>query len=73
MNRAEILKAFRQLSAEEQEAVRTELVKKPIPGGAFCCTPSMTEQLAGMMKRMEASEDPMAMRTEMMRMCHEKI
>ncbi len=73
MNRAEILKAFRQLSAEEQEAVRTELVKKPIPEGASCCSSSMKEQLTGMMKKMEASEDPMAMCTEMMRMCHEKM
>ena len=73
MNRTEILKAFRQLSAEEQEAVRTELVKKPIPEGASCCSPSMKEQLTGMMKKMEASEEPMAMCTEMMRMCHEKM
>ena len=73
MNRAEILKAFRQLSAEEQEAVRTELGKKPIPEGASCCPPSMKEQLVGMMKKMEASEGPMAMCAEMMRMCHEKM
>ena len=68
MNRTEFLKAFSQLSGEEQQALRAELAKTAIPDEP-CCTPSMKEQLAEMMKQMEASSDPMAMCREMMRMC----
>ncbi len=73
MNRTEILEAFSKLSADEQKAVQAELVKKSAGEETSCCPPPMKEKLTGMMAQMEASQDPMAMCHEMMRMCCEKV
>ncbi len=68
MKKEEFLKAFEEMSAEDQESIRAEIVAK----GASreeCCSGPMKEHLTEMMKKMKASEDPMAMCSEMMRMC----
>ena len=70
MNVHELLKTFDELSAEDRETVRTEILSKRAEAG--CCAGEMKEKLSGMMKQLEASENPMAMCMEMMRMCHEK-
>lgn len=72
MNAADFVTAFKNLSAEDQDLVRAEL-SKPTGSKDACCPPSMKDQLAKMMKKMETSEDPMAMCHEMMKMCCEKV
>ena len=67
----DFVKAFEQLSADDQQAVRSRI---PSSGPeSRCCSGAMKGHLSGMMQEMEASEDPMAMCKEMMRMCMEKM
>lgn len=75
MTKEECLKAFAQLSAEDQEAVRAEILSKSAAEktGQACCSDAMKEQLCGMMEKMMASDNPMAMCGEMMQMCHTKM
>ncbi len=70
MNVQELLRAFDELSAEDREAVRTEILSKRTE--ASCCSGEMKEKLSGMMQELDASVNPVAMCMEMMRMCHER-
>ena len=71
MNVVDFVKTFAQLSADDQQAVRSQILSTGSEPG--CCSGAMKEHLSGMMQKMEASEDPMAMCQEMMRMCMEKM
>lgn len=76
MNKEECLRVFAEMSPEDQKMVRAELLSKGDPqetGHACCCTDAMKQQLCGMMEKMQASENPMAMCEEMMQMCCEKM
>lgn len=70
MNVQELLEAFDELSAEDRETVRMEILSKRAE--ASCCSGEMKEKLAEMMKELEASKNPVAMCMEMMGMCHER-
>ena len=76
MNKEDCLKAFAEMSPEDQQAVQAEILAKGATektGQSCCCTDAMKEQLCGMMEKMQGSENPMAMCEEMMQMCHEKM
>lgn len=75
MKKEDLLKAFTELSPEDQQAMRAEILAKGASKktGQACCTDAMKEHLHGMMEKMHASENPMAMCEEMMRMCQEKM
>ena len=62
MNKEEFVKAFSEMSPEDQEAIKAEIIGKiTSQEGQSCCTGPMKDQLADMMKKMETSENPMAM------------
>ena len=65
MNKEEVLRAFEKLSAEDQQALRTELAGRVSAG---CWGPDeMQEHMAAMMKMMGSSEKPMESCQEMMK------
>ena len=71
MDAADFVRTFAQLSADDQQAVRSQILGSGSEPG--CCSGAMQEHLSGMMQKMEASEDPMAMCQEMLRMCMERM
>ena len=71
MKAEDFLRAFAEMSADDQQAVRSRILSSG--SEESCCSGAMKEHVTGMMKKMEASEDPMAMCQEMMRMCMEKM
>ena len=65
MSKADVLTAFEKLSAEDQQAVRTEIA-------ASCCSAGeMQQRMTAMMKMMQSSEKPMECCQQMMEMCQE--
>ena len=71
MNKDDILKAFEELSAEDQEAVRAEIAQR---GAAGCCSADeMQQHMMAMMKMMASSEKPIECCQEMMGMCQEMM
>ena len=76
MKKEDLITAFAEMSPEDQDTVRSEILAKGASektGQACCCTDAMKEQLCGMMEKMQESDNPMAMCEEMMQMCHEKV
>ena len=71
MKAEDFVTIFAQLSADDQQAVRSQILSTGSEPG--CCSGAMKEHLFGMMQKMEASEDPMALCQEMVRMCKEKM
>ena len=64
MNEEEILKAFEGLSAEDQQAARTELSAR---GAAGCCSANeMQQHMAAMRKMIQSSEKPVECCEQMM-------
>lgn len=72
MKKEDFVKAFAEMSAQDQEAIRAEVMAKGASQES-CCSGPMKEQLTAIIEKMEASDDPMAMCSEMMRMCCEKM
>ena len=71
MTRDQVLRAFEQLSAEDQDAVRAEISKG---AGASCCGgKEMKEHMESMMKMMHSSDDPSASCEQMMAMCQKMM
>ncbi len=71
MNKENVLKAFEELSAEDQQAVRTQLAERASAG---CCgADEMQQHMAAMMKMMQSSEKPMECCQQMMGMCKEMM
>ena len=71
MNREDVLRAFEGLSAEDQQAVRTELAERASAG---CCGAGEIKQhMAAMMKMMQSSEKPMEGCQQMIGMCQEMM
>ena len=71
MHKEEVLKAFESLSAEDQRAIRVELVER---GAASCCSADeMQEHMAAMMKMIQASEKPMDSCQQMKGMCEQMM
>jgi hypothetical protein len=66
MNSEEFLKAFHELSPEDQQAIRAELLKAEPES---CSAGEMTQRMMEMMKKIQASENPMECCKEMMGMC----
>ncbi len=72
MKREDFLKAFAEMSPEDQEAIRAELTGKGAPQEAGSpCGPmgmpeGMKEHMMEMMEKMKAGGDPMTMCKEMM-------
>lgn len=75
MKKEDFIKAFSELSPADQAAVRDEILvtAKETEEAAACCTGPMKAHLTDMMEKMAASENPMAMCNEMMRMCQDKM
>ena len=71
MNKQKVLKAFEELSDEDQRAVRTEIAQLA-PAGC-CGTDEMQQHMAAMMKMMQSSERPMECCQQMMGMCQEMM
>lgn len=67
MTKDEILKAFEQLSAEDQQAVRTGLSEHS--ASSCCSSGEMRQHMESMMKMMHSSENPMDHCEQMMDMC----
>lgn len=72
MTREEFLQAFRDMSPEDQGAIRAELAA-PETQPACPCPPAMKQHVTEMVDKMESSEDPAGACQEMMRMCHEMM
>lgn len=71
MTRDQVLRAFEQLSAEDQDAVRAEISKG---AGASCCGgKEMKEHMESMMQMMHSSENPMEHCEQMMEMCQKMM
>ena len=71
MNKQDVLKAFEQLDAADQQAVRTQLAEHAAAG---CCgSNQMQQHMAEMMKMMQSSESPMECCKQMMEMCEEMM
>ena len=68
MNREEILKAFSELSPEDQETVRTEIGGSAQTGGEGEFE-SPLEMCRTIMGKIEAGDDPMAVCKDMMAKC----
>jgi hypothetical protein len=67
MDRKEFLKAFSELTPEDQAAVRAEFLGKGTPEtGSACCPEGMKEPMRQMMEMMQSGGGPMAMCQEMM-------
>ena len=66
MTRDEFLKAFADMSSEDQEAIRAEITGKGKrqEAGATCCP---TDPMEKMMEKMKAGGNPMSMCKEMMK------
>lgn len=70
-SKQDVLKAFGELSAEDQQAVRTELAERASAG---CCSgDEMQQHMAAMMKMMQSSENPMECCQQMMTMCKDMM
>lgn len=72
MTKDEILKAFEQLSAEDQQAVRTEISERAA-AGSCCGGEEMQKHMKSMMKMMDSSENPMDHCKQMMKMCEKMM
>lgn len=72
MTRKEFLQAFRDMSPEDQEAIRTELAALETQP-ACPCPPAMKQHVMEMVEKMQTSEDPAGACQEMMRMCREMM
>lgn len=71
MNKDDILKAFQELSAEDQQVVRTEIAEH---AATRCCSAEeMQKHMASMMKMMQSSEKPMDCCQQMMGMCEQMM
>ncbi len=71
MNKDDVLKAFAELSAEDQQAVRAEIAQR---GAAGCCSADeMQQHIMAMVKMMESSEKPMECCQQMMGMCEQMM
>ena len=69
MSKDDVLKAFEELSAEDQQGVRTEIAER---AAARCCSAGeMQQHMTAMMKMMQSSEKPMECCQQMMEMCQE--
>ncbi|MFQ5801560.1 MAG: hypothetical protein ACE5JQ_01525 [Candidatus Methylomirabilales bacterium] len=62
MKREELLKAFAEMSSEDQEAIRVELIRTGASRGAW----DPMAMCHDMMEKMKAGVDPMAMCRDMM-------
>lgn len=71
MNKDDILKAFAELSPEDQKAVRTELTREEEveEAGSPFGSGGMKEHMKEMMEKMKEGGDPMAICKEMMKKC----
>ena len=71
MNKNDVLKAFGELSVEDQQSLRAEIGRR---GAAGCCSAEDTQQhLTAMMKMMESSDNPVECCQQMMGMCQEMM
>jgi len=71
MSKEELLKAFEELSAEDQKAVRTEIAER---GATACCDfAEMQKHMGAMMKMMSSSDNPMDHCKQMMEMCQKMM
>lgn len=75
MKREDFLKAFAEMSPEDQDAIRAEIVGKgaSTASGAACAPGAMKQHMMEMMKKIQAGDNPMAMCQEMMGMCQEMM
>ena len=74
MTRDEFLKMFLEMASEDQEAIRAGVVGSASTAGAAPCSPAaMKQHMMEMMKKMETSDNPMAMCMQMMHMCNDKM
>ena len=71
MNKDDLLKAFEELSAEDQQAVRVAIAERA--AGSCCGAAEMHEHMAAMMKMMQSSEKPMDGCRQMMGMCEQMM
>jgi hypothetical protein len=71
MNKEDVLKAFEELDAADQQALRTAIAERAAAG---CCgRGEMQQHMAAMMKMMQSSESPMECCKQMMGMCEEMM
>lgn len=71
MSKEEVLKAFEELSVEDQKAVRTEISERAAMG---CCdSDEMQKHMGAMMKMLGSSEQPMDHCNQMMEMCQKMM
>ena len=68
----QFIRAFGELSPEEQDRVRSQIGPEQAAPSS-CCSEDMMQHMKQMMGKIEKSKDPMAMCREMMRMCQEKM
>lgn len=71
MSKEELLKAFEELSAEDQKSVRTEIADRAAT--ACCDFDEMQKHMGAMMKMMSSSENPMDHCKQMMAMCQKMM
>lgn len=71
MNKDEVLKAFGELSAEEQQAVREQISERVAE--SCCSTAEMQKHMGAMMKMMSSSENPTEHCKQMMEMCQKMM
>lgn len=74
MMRDDFLKAFSEMSREDQEAIRAKLMGAASTAGVTPCSPgAMKQHMMEMMKKMETSDEPMARCQDMMGMCQKMM
>jgi len=71
MKTEQFIKAFEEMSPEDQAAVRAAVSETG--KSASCCSQTEMGHMKAMMAKMEASENMASMCQEMMRMCQEKM
>lgn len=70
-SRDDVLKAFAELSTEDQQTVREELSAR---AAESCCNPAeMQKHMGAMMKMLGSSEQPMDHCNQMMEMCQKMM
>jgi hypothetical protein len=72
MEMKELMAAFVSLSPEDKTAFRAAIAKQA-EGAESCCSGAEKDELKGLFAQMEASGNPMAMCSEMMQMCQQKM
>lgn len=70
-NKDDVLKAFSELTTEEQQAVREELSQRA--SESCCSSGEMQKHMGAMMKMMSSSENPMEDCKDMMEMCQKMM